>query len=259
MGCVSNLSEARRKREIEGLLAQIERWYGAAADIASEYAALMEKDPAAATLRVGEFIGKARNANPGQVEALVGGPNHDWIIPVINICGASYPYLDREVRKGGLAQVMRFLDGLNYFRSQDHVEGLHEPWLVADIIVSSGWLYWPGYKHETDILAEARTWKELAPKIPDARSQFWLAYTVMKPQWSSLEVRTRFYKEFPELTDRTLDAVAAIVESESRSEHERKGVDLAAATAEHLNHYDPLLHEAIRTKVQEEKWIKLDF
>ena len=42
-------------------------------------------------------------------ESIAGGPNQDWIAPLIDIIGIVYPDLPREQRKKALIYIIRFL------------------------------------------------------------------------------------------------------------------------------------------------------
>jgi hypothetical protein len=261
--CV-DIVKARRRQSLrgalQGLMESYDQSYGRATEIAEEYFRLMDEDPKQGIDKLLGYLHSVRIINPAYafVEGIAGGPNQDWTAPLLNALGAVYPYLERETRRAGLIRSLNFLDGLKYTYSQNHVELIHEPWLFADIIINRG-LYWPGHEEESAILGQARTWESFRTHLPRRRSQFILAFAVLKHQVSSLEVRARFYKEYPDLTDRALDGVAAIVNAEVRADERPEGIPYHAALTNLLSNYDPLWHEAIRSKIQEEKWIRLDF
>ncbi len=257
MGECIDIRARWQEKSLKEALGAIDGLYARAEGIVEEYELLMEDDPLFANRRLLEYIRKARDVNPEPAyETMAGGPNQDWIAPLFNTLGTVYPYLEHQTRKEGLGLVLGYLDGLRYDYSQNHMELIHEPWLFSDIIINR-WLYWPGFEREARLLAENRTWNGFQRHMSTAKSQFLLTFAVMKPKHSSLEVRTAFYKEFPDLVDRTMDGVAAIMNDEAFHEEEERGITYEEALLPHLNKNDPLLHEAIRAKIKEAKWITL--
>ena len=247
-----------RERIIEGLIEQIGNKNRQASDVVDSFYTLMMDDPISAINKLTSYIEQARDVNENRafVEAIAGGPNHDWTGPILDIFGIAYPSLKREARTKGLEKILNFLDGLNYFNSQSNVELINEPWLVADIVINRS-LYWCGYEEYTKLLRSNRTWRELEPHMKSIRSAFWFAIAVTRPKYSSLELRTAFYKEFPTLIDRTKDAIAAITFNHAQDTNKRDGTIVEDYIQKSLSKYDPLLNNDIRSKMEEKKWIRM--
>lgn len=153
---------------------------------------------------------------------------------------------------------MSFLDGLNYFNAQDNVELINEPWLVADIIINRP-LYWCGFEEYCKVLKERTTWEDFSSYIDSAKSAFFLAYAITIPKYSSENIRKNFYNEFPYLIDRTEDAIAAILFDFAQYENKKKRNSHKKYIEKELSKFDSILHKDILKKMQEAKWIKLDY
>jgi len=230
-----------------------------ASSIASEYQSLMLNDPRRAIGELNSFLDRVRNINNGRGwESFCGGPNDDVTVPLLNIVGSLYPHLDRPSKTEGLRQCLGYLDRLNYFYSQNNVVRIDEPLLVRDIVISSRGLYWCGYEKYLKILDQNGSWSDFYPHIQQADSEFWLALAVTRPKHASLEVRTRFYKMFPSLMDRTLDAISGITYEESSRCHEKEGKTLEEDVNASLEMYDVNLHDRMRQKMSEKSWINLE-
>ena len=258
MGDLLDFEKPFRGRMISRMMNQLGTMYQRAGSIADEYGALMMKNPGEAIDRLPEFIDKVRDVNPVRAyEAMAGGPNHDWTGPMLNILGIVYPVLKKDAREKGLRHCMNFLDGLNYSNSQDNVALIHEPWLASDIVITRP-LYWCGYEQYCRLAEQNRSWKDFSAKMESVRSAFWLAMAITHPKYTSLQVRKNFYEQFPTLTDRTKDAIAAMaaVYGGRTAEKEHRGLD--DCIKERLAKHDPLLHDDIRVKIQERKWIMLE-
>lgn len=230
-----------------------------ASGIASDFFQLMLKDPKKGVLEISDFIDKIRDINPERafVEAVAGGPAAEYTVQAINILGIFYPSLEKDIRKDGLIKTISFLSRLNYETSQYNLEMVHEPWLVADIVINHRWA-WCGYSQYCDLLKKNRTWEEFSKYTKSPKSRFWMALAVTRPKYSSLEVRTKFYKEFPDTMDRTKDAIAAITHSHAVGSNKREGTDIDEYIEEHLKKYDELLIDDIKKKMDERKWITLE-
>lgn len=256
MGDVIDAEKIFLERRVQRVINGIGDMYQQAGEVASAYYQLMLAKPEEAIQRFPEFMEKARGVNPGIGEAMAGGPNHDWTAPIINIVGIIYSAQERNIRKNILQQCMNFLDGINYLNSQRNVALINDPWLAADIVITRP-LYWCGYKEYCDLIKENKTWQEFSGKIETTRSDFWLAMAVTHPEHASLDIRTQFYKQYPTLMDRTEDAIAAMVAVYGGRKAERNGVPLETCINKRLVKHDPMLHDDIRRKIEEEKWILL--
>lgn len=257
MGDILDFEKAYRERMIDRLMNQFGTMYQQAGVVADDYFKLMLENPEEAIRKMPEFIDRARDINPVRAyEAMAGGPNHDWTGPMLDILGTVYPELERNTREKGLRQCMNFLDGLNYFNSQDNVALINEPWLASDIVITRP-LYWCGYEQYCDLAKQNKSWKDFSEKMKSARSSFWLAMAITRPEYASLEVRKNFHEQFPTLMDRTKDAIAAMVAVYGARRAEREGLELADCINEELVKRDPILHKDIRAKIEEKKWVLL--
>ena len=174
----------------------------------------------------------------------------------LNKIGLVYPNLSLESRKTNLRKALDFLSRFRYDHSQNYVEIIQEPWLVADIVISEN-LYWCGYERYISFLRKNQIWNKFQKNSKDIKSAFWLSYTIIHPKYSSLNIRTKFYEINPVLLDRTKDAVAAIIYDRIESHRNEKNYNLEGIAKE-LIKYDPMFHKEILEKINEQKWIKLN-
>ena len=106
------------------------------------------------------------------------------------------------------------------------------------------------------MLSEHQEWTDFYPeRIQKVKSDFWLAYAIIQPEYSSLRVRYNYYRLFPDFLSRTINAVAAILNQDVLNEVREKGVDFDELLSNKINHFDPELHEKIRQSIEEKKWI----
>ncbi len=257
MGMIIDFEEKVREKKFAVVLGTISGLYGQADSIASEYFELMDKNQTQAIEQLPVFMERVRDVNPVRAyESFAGGPNHDWTGPLLNILGVVYPELEKDVRERGLRKCLNFLDGLRYDYAQNQVEVINEPWLAADIVITRP-LYWCGYKEYCDLATQHKSWKDFSVNMKGARSPFWLAMAVSNPEYTSLEVRHHFYQQFPQLMDRTRDAIAAMAAVYGGRKAEKKSLDVNECIEYYFEKFDPLLHDDIRAKIKEEKWICL--
>ncbi len=253
------VQKRRQKNCIDAVIAQMSGCYAHAGNIIGEYEDLMRQDMRGAIKQLPKFLDKIRgDVNPGGRvwEAMTGGPNHDWTAPLLNIVGTAYPSLDRDTRREALKLCMNFLDHLNYNYSQNHVELIDEPWLAADIINTRP-LYNPGYEQHSKMLETHKTWEACFEEIKKVRGVFWLAMAVARTEYASLPVRYNFNKRFPDLMDRTQDAIAATAFFYAESQHVKNGISIKEAVKKELVSIDPELVPNILKKVEEKKWVVL--
>ncbi|MEK6964414.1 MAG: hypothetical protein AABX70_08400 [Nanoarchaeota archaeon] len=259
MGQVVRLDEARQKRLVEKFMGQIGAQFEHSGAVAEEFSCLARDNPEQAVDQLGSFIARARDHGPDSAfgEAVGGGPCEYDTAPFLDIIGELYPILEKPVRVKAFKKALSFLDGLNYFNSQNNVELINEPWLVGDILVNR-MLYWPGYQLYVELLAKCPTWNDLVPHIGKVCSDFFLTTAVMGPKYASLDVRHGYYEHRADILDRTLDATAARILVGSHMLHKKEGVDIEGHVRERLVKYDPLLHSRIREKMQEKPGILLE-
>ncbi len=255
---ILNFEEQTKKRLVARIVNDFSSLYAQSSEITQSYAELMSNDPLQAIDKLPEFIEKARDINPSRsfVEAMAGGPNQDWIAPLMNVVGIVYPTLDKEIRTKVLSKCLNYLDRLNYFNSQDHVAMLNEPWMVGDVIINRP-LYYCGYEEYADLLQKNKTWKELYPQLEITKSAFWLACAVINNKFASKEVKENFYLVFPTLIDRTLDAIAGYNYAYAKNIFEKEGKPIKGTLESEFFAYDPKFYSKLLRKVEERRWIDL--
>lgn len=250
--------DAQHKRLANSITKAFGGMYEQAADVAHEYATLMSQDPRAAILQLPVYLNRARDINPERsfVEAVANGPNPDWTAPMLDIIGVAYPTLDKETRKEALLQCLGFLNGLRYDYSQMQVELINEPWLVADIVIDYP-LYWCGFQDYCELLEKNRAWEQLYPQLNGIRSAFWFTLAIVRTEFASDTIKDNFYRLFPTLTDRTLDAIAGITHDHAEHNFKKDGTPLEEGIEKRLFKYDHRFHADIKRKIEERKWITL--
>ncbi|MBI4116257.1 hypothetical protein HY449_00770 [Candidatus Pacearchaeota archaeon] len=244
------------EKNVGKLLTQLDELRNKGLSFSRDFSRILEENPNEAVKEIANYLDGAKYG--GSEKKVVGiDPNQDYTGPILCLFGNVYPILDRETRKEGLLQCFSFLDKLNYFQAQFNVEYINEPWLAADILINRG-LYWCGYKEYCDVLEKTSEWKNLSAKIDKMKSQFWLAMAIINYKHASLEVRAKFYREFPNLVDRTEDAIAALTFNHAQDANKRKETPVDEYIDGSLSKYDPILHNNIRKKMGEQKWIRID-
>lgn len=238
--------------------------YQSAGGIQQEYAALATADPLIAIGRLPEFLERARDINPPGIEALAGGPNQDWTVPMLNIVGTLYPSLSREQRQQALGFCLSYLDKIEFHSSQRHVAMIDEPWLVGDIVITRP-RYWCGFDWYCQWLDQDKDWSSFRSRIPQASSIFWLTMAMVWNGPASFPIRQQYYRHYPDLVDRTLDVIAGDIACHGLQDV-NKGAQLdlffpnseEEAIQQVLVQYDSQFSERIREKMQRQNWIKLD-
>jgi hypothetical protein len=255
MGQVINLGEERRKRAFDRVVGQIGGMYQQAESIINEYIEEVLQDPRKAFNKLPKYLERVDGTNNPMLGC---DPNFDWSVPMFNMVGAVYPELEKEGRELGLRKILNYLDGINNVRVQPFIERMHEPWLVGDILVSR-WIYWPGCKVDARKIEKASEWSELESDFNSTLSQFFFAFSVIAVDWtgSTLGVRQSFYEKEPDLTDRTLDTIAAMTYLGAFDDIERKNIPLEVGIEKRIKTYDTYFHDEIRNKMKEEKWIRV--
>jgi len=259
-GEILRFEDAVQMKLAKGFVAPIVDWYNVSAENTETFHELALRDPNLAVQQLPEFIERARNsAGPGTkaYEVYVGGANHDWTGPLIDVVGTVYSLLEVETRQQALGNIFGFLDQQNYFAAQDNVELVNEPWLVADILVNRD-LYWCGYQQYVEMLEKHPNWSELFPHLGEVKSAFWMALAVSQPRFASDDVRGNFTSVFPTLVDRTQDAIAAITTAHAQNKFLTDDKPVAESVQASLFKYDHSWIPAIRRKIGEKKWIDLD-
>lgn len=256
-----SFEEGVKKRWVKHVMNGLDAAYEKAGENADSFRQLLLDNPGEGIAQFPTFLRKARDINPNAafVEAVAGGPNHDWTAPIIDSVGIIYPELSVENRTRSLQMIMSYLDSLRYDYSQNHVERLNEPWLVGDITINStNMFYWPGITQYSELLSQYATWEELHPHLHEVRSAFFMAFTVSKRKYTNNHIRQNFYHTFPSLTDRTQDAIAAIIYVRAQNAFLLEGTPIQEYVESKLFGYDPAIAPLIMRKIDERKWIDLD-
>jgi len=245
------------KKRIDQFMAKLDGIYGLAADIAAEFSELLAQNPLEAIEKLPEFIDRTRdiNENRAYVEAVAGGPNQDWSGPLLGLVGTVYPDLTKEEWVVALRKVLDFLDRQNYINAQDHVREIQEPLLIGDIILNRP-LYWPGFEPESNFLRRHNQVASFRKAVEKREEDFWLAFATIRVKYASLPVRQWFYRRFPSLVARTIEAAGAIICKNMRYAEE-KGEDPEEELQRQLAKYDPDTHPAILEAVAKQGWVLL--
>ncbi|OGI24940.1 MAG: hypothetical protein A3J76_03810 [Candidatus Moranbacteria bacterium RBG_13_45_13] len=244
---------------MEKLIGQISDQYKEAASIIRELDDIMVNNPKEGIRRLPEFFGEIRavlGKDQAFVEAVAGGPNPHWTGSILDVLGFVYPELTTELRQEALLICFSFLDKLNYLIAQDNVELIQEPWLVRDIIVSESW-YWPGFQRYVDLLKKNKGVKEFQQTLNRERNGVWMAWTIIRREWAILPIRTWYYENFPDIVDRTLDAIAARIYSRAKNRQIRGRVSVRKSVKELLQKYDPSFYQTLSRKIKKKEWIEI--
>lgn len=194
---------------------------------------------------------------------MCGGPHEGVTAPMLDAIGSVYPCLERKLRENALENCLGFLDGLNYFVSQNNVELIDEPWLVGDILANRP-LYYCGFCSYADKLEKVDNWFKFKEEFVkdgkfDVKSVFWLSYAVSYPKYCQKSIRDAFAEQYPELVDRTKDAIAGYIHGIGiAADTCSEPLSYEASVAGSLENYDPDWHSEIRAKIAENKFIILE-
>lgn len=232
--------------------------YQRGGNITIEYKDLFKRDLAEAIKQLPLFLERVRNIGDRGYESFAEGPNHDWACPLLNIIGNLYPLLSEEERNLAFQNVLNYLDGINSSYAQNHLKHMHEPWLVRDIVINR-WIYWPGFEEYIHFFKQDPINTEFAEKILSSKSKCWFAYaTIYNKEILSVQHREKrqiFYTAFPNLTDRTLDFIAARIKQGAITFAEKEGQTEAKYILEHFENVDPFVHERLKGKMYDRKWL----
>lgn len=132
---------------------------------------------------------------------------------------------------------------------------INDAWLASDVIINSKFLYWPGYAEYVKDL-KGKSWQEFEPVFNNAKSSFFASYAILDNRYSSPELRSVFYEARPVLVDRALDGIAAVIANRAALVSGHDNVPLDEVMREELSLFDECLHDKIKVKIKEEKWVK---
>jgi hypothetical protein len=198
-------------------------------------------------------------------EALGGGPHEGIPAAMCNNVGKVYPFLAIGPRIEALQGVVSMLDGYNYFLSQNVVELIHDPWLVRDILYSR-WLYWPGFKEYIDALKGLSRFEEFKDAFMSdgeidkrqVKSSFFLSMALLRGDHTTDHIRQGFCEHFPRLTDKSLDAAAAICARDAKYYIRKEKLKREDAVMKTLQMHPKQFQSRLSRKISERKWITLD-
>ena len=237
----------------------IEEIYGRAGKIINEYAELMEKNPERALANLNQYLDKVRRVNPNRafIESIAGGPNQDWIGPILDIAASNYEQGNMETRELILRSHFDFLDNLNYTYAQNHVETLSNPYVVRDIIISNV-LYWPGYAYPKQVLHKpGMIWRDYKGfMLTDLASPVLASLAILRADYPSREIKDNFYAETPDLLDGAISLAAGMAFRDAAIRTE-DGSDTLAEIEEYISKYDELLHPQLRIQLVDANWLFL--
>lgn len=222
--------------------------------LADDFAQSHEACPEQAVQGLESYFLQARSIAPNKAE--LQDVNITWLSSFLDLIGHFYPGWDREMRTIALARTLDYLDDLNYDDARANVSMIDEPWLCRDIVINR--CLYGATVHAYDMsLRKVRGWDEFEGVAELSPSKFWLALAITKKEGAWLGVRYGYRRAYPDVWDRTLDAVAAFADVAQlylmQEERMRPQDALDAA----LEEYDPTLRPEIIRKMQEEKWIIL--
>ncbi|MDD5251982.1 MAG: hypothetical protein PHT12_05100 [Patescibacteria group bacterium] len=242
---------------VGAVLSQMRGMYGQAGDVIAEFAALAETDLPAAIGQLPDFIARIRRLNQCP-EAMCGGPNPDWVMPIVNAIGDSYAGLDAATREAFLRHCLRLFDGLNCIYVRLHVVRMLDALLVADITMNRP-NYWPGLERECELLKRCPTSELLAQESTECLTTFWMALAVIWGDAATLPVRRWYYQHYGESVTRALDYAASVVvlSGERRSSGGEGDFETCVQGSLDRN-FDPAWHVQIWERVRANPWIRLD-
>src|SRR3989338_550766 len=230
---------------------------------------LAQKNPKRAIEEFPRVLGQVLSSGNGFFNGTNCGGPFEWVTaPLLNVIGSIYPKLPKDVRGSALSQAMNFLDGLRYDNSQRNVELIQEPWLVGDIYINRD-LYWPGSKDYVERLKGITSWQEFESRFMkedekgnsylDAKSLFFLAYTLSRVEDGPQEIRRTFSEIFPDIAERTKDVIAAFIHdwAEYEEADQKRKIPYKKGLEEGIKDYAPEWHDDIRERITQTKWVYL--
>jgi len=222
---------------------------------------LVRADPERAIAELPKFIDGALSAGKNLFRGLgCGGPHEGVTTPFLNSIGLIYPALERDMREKALDKCFDFIDRQNYFLAQRNVEKINEPWLVADIITNR-WLYFCGFDEYASKLENMATSDDFEKEFVqdgrlDCSSSFWLSFALARNDTCESDmIRTSFEERYPDLCDRTRDAIAAMINYQALHAKAKYGTSYEDTVDEKTAKYNLAWDASIREKLKEEKWI----
>lgn len=247
---------------VSTIIDRFDATYEDAYAFAEAYRRKMADDPEEALAMLEEYIQESRRPGPdrehqGFVEAVGGGPNPDYVVPIVNVLEATYSGLEEEQRLAAFKTVLKYLDGLNFINAQGHVECMRNPHLIADITANRPH-YWPGFRRYADFLETDPDWPEVEDHFERiAVSPYFFTLAVLRNGHASEETRERFYAEHPALVDVSLDGLAVRMYDKALRQADKSDGSFDASIEEQLEKYDERFGEALVLRLAEPKYVRL--
>ncbi len=230
---------------------------------------LLREDPRKAIEMVPSILDRGLNTAYTQedgtnvrsfVQATCGGPCETVPQAVYNAVGDAYPMLSRELKDRAVCTISRILDRQNYLTSQLQIEGLREPLLIADLVLASNHLYWPGLNEGCSLLKKYddffEIWKEIAGENglfdrAKVNSDFLVAYALLRSDIC------RFGRDYirvanPNFLNRVVKGIVALRFAPAKGEGEIK---IGTTRLQELLPEE--LHSQIESLRQERDWTKV--
>src|SRR5581483_1397240 len=151
---------------VEKMMATIDLMYSLSGIVHDQFMELAASDPEAAAKQMSEFLGRARNISSGGInqhylEAIAGGPNQDYLLPIINSMGNYYAQLPKEVREVILEGFFDTYDSVNFqYIRWFHTPKVTSPELLRDICLNRG-LYFPDLSIVPKLMEDSASISEL--------------------------------------------------------------------------------------------------
>ena len=190
---------------------------------------------------------------------MCGGPYPPATAPLISAVGIVYPLLEREQQMRALNSCLDFLDGVRYDSSQENMEYVHEPLLLRDVIMNRS-IYWPGFNQYSDKIKACATWDDFEKAFMKegrlaVQSAFLLSNAVCRTDVCNEHVRRCYTEAFPDLLDRTKDALAGFIHMGAAGDVKTKKIPYQQGVEDDLKTIYPLeWSEDLKERIRARKW-----
>ena len=256
------MTEPSENSFVSTVMTQLGAEYEDAQQFAESYQAKMQENPGEALAMLETYIEESRRPGPNRehrafVEAVAGGPNPDYIVPIINVVGETYSGLDPEQRQAAGTVILKHLDELNFINAQGHLEQLDNSELLADILYNRPF-YWPGFRVYTDFLKNDPSWAEVVGRFESAPSCCLFGIAVLYQNGASAETGERFREEYPQAVDGAVTVIAARADQHARRPDREDGASYYQSLANQLERYDPEVQPMLLTRAEDSKALRVD-
>lgn len=206
--------------EVRGLLAGEMNVRAESIDLLAD---ILRTDTRRGIAAIADTIQKLRGGRSGAVlvEAVAGGPNRDNTLPILNIVGNQYPQLNVSMKRDALGALMDlYLDKINYIYAAEHLKGITEPILAADIVINRP-LYRPDWSDIDRFLGTNPDWPTLYKEFEKSGAPFWFMCAVFSINYRASTAaanRRKIQQACPDYVNATLEASAIIVRHNAQIE-----------------------------------------